>query len=112
MKIALYPASAKYEPWMGPHRHPTLLSAPQADFDLDARPDDGFPNHHMVTRGQCPFEMRPLTISVVLDVGHTVQAPGARSARNISEYDFNLRLGQRIERRLMVDGFTSTTAGY
>ncbi len=45
---------------------------------------------------------------VVLDVGHTVNAPGARSARGIPEYDFNLRLGEQIERRLIADGFTKT----
>jgi N-acetylmuramoyl-L-alanine amidase len=45
---------------------------------------------------------------VIVDVGHTVQAPGALSARNIPEYDFNLRLGQQIQQRLVADGFTGT----
>jgi N-acetylmuramoyl-L-alanine amidase len=45
---------------------------------------------------------------VVVDVGHTVQAPGALSARNVPEYDFNLRLGPRIQQRLIADRFTGT----
>lgn len=45
---------------------------------------------------------------VVVDVGHTVQAPGALSARNIPEYDFNLRLGQQIQQRLIADRFAGT----
>ena len=45
---------------------------------------------------------------VVVDVGHSVQAPGALSARNVPEHDFNLRLGQQIQQRLMADGFTGT----
>jgi hypothetical protein len=32
---------------------------------------------------------------VVVDVGHTVQAPGALSARGVPEYHFNLRLERR-----------------
>jgi N-acetylmuramoyl-L-alanine amidase len=45
---------------------------------------------------------------VVVDVGHTVQSPGALSARNVPEYDFNLRLGRQIQQRLIADGFTGT----
>ena len=45
---------------------------------------------------------------VVVDVGHTVQAPGALSARSVPEYNFNLRLGQQIHQRLIADGFTGT----
>jgi N-acetylmuramoyl-L-alanine amidase len=45
---------------------------------------------------------------VLLDVGHSAEAPGAMSARNVSEYDFNLRLAEQIERRLIKEGFTRT----
>jgi N-acetylmuramoyl-L-alanine amidase len=45
---------------------------------------------------------------IVVDVGHTVQAPGALSARNVTEYDFNLRLGRQIQLRLTADGFTGS----
>ena len=45
---------------------------------------------------------------VVLDVGHTAQAPGAKSARGLDEYDFNLRLAKQIDRALLDAGFAKT----
>jgi N-acetylmuramoyl-L-alanine amidase len=45
----------------------------------------------------------------ILDVGHTPEAPGAISARGVTEYDFNLRLAQRIEREMRARGFAKTT---
>ena len=61
-----------------------------------------------------PPKPRPLKCDrsrfrVVLDVGHTAEAPGAISARNVSEFDFNLRLAKRIEERLTSDGFIETS---
>lgn len=46
---------------------------------------------------------------IILDVGHTAEAPGAKSARNIAEFDFNLRLAQRIEEKLKSEGFAETS---
>ena len=46
---------------------------------------------------------------VVIDVGHTSEAPGAQSARGRYEYDFNLRLAKRIEQKLRSAGFEQTT---
>ena len=43
-----------------------------------------------------------------MDVGHTAQSPGARSARGYWEYDFNLRLATRIEQDLLHAGFGKT----
>jgi N-acetylmuramoyl-L-alanine amidase len=45
---------------------------------------------------------------IVLDVGHTAEAPGAKSARNVGEFDFNLRLAKRIEEKLRTEGFAAT----
>jgi N-acetylmuramoyl-L-alanine amidase len=45
---------------------------------------------------------------VILDVGHSVEEPGAISARGVAEYDFNLRLTKRIERKLVEAGFSKT----
>jgi N-acetylmuramoyl-L-alanine amidase len=45
---------------------------------------------------------------VILDVGHTVQVPGALSARGVPEYEFNLWLANRIERDLLDAGFAKT----
>jgi N-acetylmuramoyl-L-alanine amidase len=45
---------------------------------------------------------------VVVDVGHTAESPGAKSARGIGEYDFNLRLAALIEQELLHAGFGKT----
>lgn len=45
---------------------------------------------------------------VLLDVGHSAEDPGARSARGVTEYEFNLRLTREIERSLKDAGFTQT----
>jgi N-acetylmuramoyl-L-alanine amidase len=45
---------------------------------------------------------------IILDVGHTAESYGAMSARNISEFDYNLKLGKRIEEKLKSEGFADT----
>jgi N-acetylmuramoyl-L-alanine amidase len=45
---------------------------------------------------------------VILDVGHTAESEGAISARNVPEYEFNLRLATQIQRDLIGDGFGKT----
>ncbi len=45
---------------------------------------------------------------VVIDVGHTVQVPGAMSARGVPEYTFNLQLGQNLDQALVNAGFDKT----
>jgi len=45
---------------------------------------------------------------LVLDVGHTAQVPGAKSARGLREFDFNLNLAKEIERQLIDAGFSKT----
>ena len=45
---------------------------------------------------------------VILDVGHTIEEPGATSARGVTEYDFNLRLAKAIEKKLIEAGFGRT----
>ena len=44
----------------------------------------------------------------MLDVGHTAQSPGAKSARGADEYDFNLRLAKLIDQALLDAGFAKT----
>ncbi|WP_225705347.1 N-acetylmuramoyl-L-alanine amidase family protein [Bradyrhizobium cenepequi] len=56
-----------------------------------------------------PSKCERSKFKVILDVGHTAEAPGARSARNIPEFDFNLRLAKRIEDRLKSEGFAETS---
>jgi N-acetylmuramoyl-L-alanine amidase len=50
----------------------------------------------------------PSKFRIVLDVGHTAQSEGATSARNVTEFAFNLRLAQRIEEKLKAEGFLET----
>jgi N-acetylmuramoyl-L-alanine amidase len=50
----------------------------------------------------------PATFRIVLDVGHTAESEGAISARNVSEFVFNLRLAKRIEEKLKAEGFAQT----
>src|SRR5262249_46515891 len=45
----------------------------------------------------------------VIDVGHTESVPGARSARAVPEYEYNLRLAKEIEQKLLGAGFAKTT---
>jgi N-acetylmuramoyl-L-alanine amidase len=45
---------------------------------------------------------------LIVDVGHTAEAPGAMSARGIPEFAFNLRLATLIERQLIDAGFGRT----
>jgi N-acetylmuramoyl-L-alanine amidase len=47
-------------------------------------------------------------IVIIVDVGHTATDSGATSARGISEYDFNLKLAQRVKADLVAAGFQST----
>ena len=50
----------------------------------------------------------PSAFRVVIDVGHTVKVPGALSARGITEYAFNLQLGNDIKQALVDAGFDKT----
>jgi N-acetylmuramoyl-L-alanine amidase len=45
---------------------------------------------------------------IVLDVGHTIEAGGATSARGVPEYAFNLRLAKVVEKYLRESGFWRT----
>jgi N-acetylmuramoyl-L-alanine amidase len=45
------------------------------------------------------------TFRVVVDVGHTLDVPGANSARGVPEYAFNLRLAREIKQALADAGF-------
>ena len=57
---------------------------------------------------QGPTICDPAKFRIVLDVGHTAESEGAISARNIPEFDFNLRLAKGIEEKLKAAGFAET----
>jgi N-acetylmuramoyl-L-alanine amidase len=50
----------------------------------------------------------PAKFRIVLDVGHTAKSEGAISARNVTEFAFNLRLARQIEEKLKAEGFAET----
>ena len=50
----------------------------------------------------------PAKFRLIVDVGHTRKSDGAMSARNVPEYDFNLKLATRLVEKLKADGFTWT----
>jgi N-acetylmuramoyl-L-alanine amidase len=50
----------------------------------------------------------PAKFRIVVDVGHTAESEGAKSARNVSEFFFNHRLARGIEQKLKADGFAET----
>jgi N-acetylmuramoyl-L-alanine amidase len=50
----------------------------------------------------------PAKFRIVVDVGHTAESEGAMSARNITEFVYNLRLARRIEEKLKAEGFAET----
>jgi len=45
---------------------------------------------------------------VVVDVGHTLEVPGAMSARGVPEYTFNLQLAREVKQALVDSGFEQT----
>jgi zinc D-Ala-D-Ala dipeptidase len=51
----------------------------------------------------------PEAIVIAIDVGHTATNVGATSARGIGEYEFNLKLAQRVREELLGAGFRSTS---
>ncbi len=61
-------------------------------------------NHMKLGAASCP---RP-EFRVVVDVGHTAESPGTKSARGADEFDFNLRLAKQIDRALLESGFAKT----
>ena len=51
---------------------------------------------------------QPSAFRVVVDVGHTLDVPGALSARGVPEYAFNLQLARQIKETLVGAGFDKT----
>ena len=71
--------------------------------------------HPARAQAQAPVAAKPAEANcqraafrVVVDVGHTIDVPGAISARGIPEYAFNLALGQDVDHALVDAGFDKT----
>ena len=56
-----------------------------------------------------PDACQRASFRVVVDVGHTIDVPGAISARGIPEYAFNLQLAQQVKQTLVDAGFGEAT---
>ena len=69
-----------------------------------ARSEEQAPAAAAPTHSNC----QPAAFRVVVDVGHTLDVPGALSARGVPEYAFNLQLAQQIKQTLVGAGFDKT----
>jgi N-acetylmuramoyl-L-alanine amidase len=78
-----------------------LLAATDAHF---ARSEDQAAAPAAPAHSNC----QPSAFRVVVDVGHTLDVPGALSARGMPEYAFNLQLAQQIKQTLVDAGFDKT----
>ena len=78
-----------------------LLAATDAHL---ARSEDQAPAAAAPAHSNC----QPSAFRVVVDVGHTVDVPGALSARGMPEYAFNLQLARQIKEMLVDAGFDKT----
>lgn len=63
---------------------------------------------HGAERAAVPATCQRAAFRVVVDVGHTLDVPGAISARGVPEYAFNLRLAGEIRETLVAAGFAKT----
>jgi N-acetylmuramoyl-L-alanine amidase len=91
------------------HRMLTALIVASSLFVPLAISKPAWPKQIKQARGESkPSKCDRSQFRVILDVGHTVESQGAISARNVPEYDFNLRLAKQIERSLIEDGFDKT----
>jgi N-acetylmuramoyl-L-alanine amidase len=78
-----------------------LLAAPHARPALG---EEHAPAAAVPANSNC----QPSVFRVVVDVGHSLNVPGALSARGMPEYAFNLQLAQQIKEMLVDAGFDKT----
>ena len=91
---AKFKTAAKHAARIKHAASPELASMPKSrvvEDDLRAKP----------ILQQCD----PAKFRIVVDVGHTAQSDGAMSARNIPEFQFNLRLAQKVVEGMKSEGF-------
>jgi N-acetylmuramoyl-L-alanine amidase len=100
--------NAKKAPVMIRRVGATLLFALSFTLALAASPAARTPDHLAAPVNPSTASCQPSTFRVILDVGHGIAAPGATSARGVSEYKFNLDLAQDIYQALTDRGFANT----
>jgi N-acetylmuramoyl-L-alanine amidase len=90
----------------GMRRGITKLGGLAAIALLAAQPQGVRSQEHAVTASQPAAESCPRSaFRVVVDVGHTLEVPGADSARGVPEYAFNLQLAREVKQALVDAGF-------
>jgi N-acetylmuramoyl-L-alanine amidase len=73
---------------------------------LTAQPQSGRAQEHAARASQVVSDnCTRSAFRVVVDVGHTLDVPGAMSARGVPEYAFNLQLARDIKQALLDAGF-------
>jgi N-acetylmuramoyl-L-alanine amidase len=127
--MVLLPVQASHAGWLsdllkGPSKHKSQRQAKPPKHVASSRPTGAkraaAPKRHVKLAALGPVHLPPAALKptatrcdpakfrIVLDVGHTAESEGASSARNVSEFTYNLRLAKRIEERLKAEGFTET----
>ncbi len=92
-----------------PRKHATSPRHVASPKPHAAKPDSSRPVASKPSASKPASTMcEPAKFRLVLDVGHTAKSEGASSARNVPEFQFNLRLAQRIEEKLKAEGFAET----
>ena len=91
-------------PWRSAILPLVLLFMPGESAYHGARSEVVTPSTRRSGRSECDRAR----FRVVLDVGHTIEVPGAISARGVPEYEFNLRLARKMEETLLDRGFDRT----
>jgi N-acetylmuramoyl-L-alanine amidase len=90
----------------GMGRAATKLGVILATALLAAGPQSARGQDHAASRTQAVSEnCTRATFRVVVDVGHTLDVPGAMSARGVPEYAFNLQLAHDVKQALVDAGF-------
>ncbi len=95
-----------------PSKHASSKHAKEAKYAASSKP------HHVKLAALGPVSapaLKPSSVAcapakfrIALDVGHTAESEGATSARNVTEFTFNLRLAQAINEKLKTEGFAAT----
>jgi N-acetylmuramoyl-L-alanine amidase len=99
------PAAAA-KPAASPKRHAAKEAKPKPAV-LKPSPSEPSASKPSTSKPVAPT-CDPAKFRIVVDVGHTAESEGAMSARNVTEFVYNLRLARRIEEKLKAEGFSET----
>jgi N-acetylmuramoyl-L-alanine amidase len=91
-----------------PHRFGMILLAIVALIFVGGVHGGAVPARGAERAAAAPAACQRSAFRVVVDVGHTLDVPGAISARGVPEYAFNLRLAGEIREKLVAAGFAKT----